>query len=69
MVSKFRAMNSNSISKDIILKHSTCNDIYLKYLGLNDFPKGNISSPFSTDKKPSFKVYQNNGTFKLEVGF
>ncbi|MBN8641123.1 MAG: DUF3874 domain-containing protein [Flavobacteriales bacterium] len=57
-------MNINSISKDVILKHTTCNDIYLKFLGLSDFPKGNISSPFSTDKRPSFKVYQNNGTFK-----
>ncbi len=56
-------MNSNSLNKDIILKHTTCNDIYTKFLGLNDFPKGNISSPFSDDKKPSFKVY-SNGTFK-----
>ena len=56
-------MNSNSLSKDIILKHTNCNDIYTKFLGLNDFPKSNISSPFSDDKKPSFKVY-TNGTFK-----
>ena len=46
------------------MKHTNCNDIYTKFLGLNDFPKGNISSPFSDDKKPSFKVYKFNGTFK-----
>lgn len=56
-------MNSNSISKDIILKHINCNDIYTKFLGTNEFLKRNISSPFSEDKKPSFKVY-SNGTFK-----
>ena len=60
---KFYGMNSNSLSKDIILKHTNCNDIYTKFLGLNDFPKSNISSPFSDDKKPSFKVY-SNGSFK-----
>lgn len=56
-------MKANSLSKDIILLHTNCNDIYTKFLGLTDFPKNNISSPFSDDKKPSFKVYQN-GTFK-----
>ena len=60
---KFYGMNSNSLSKDIILKHTNCKDIYTKFLGLNYFPKTNISSPFSDDKKPSFKVY-SNGTFK-----
>lgn len=35
----------------------------MTYLRLNDFPKGNISSPFTTDQKPSFKIY-SNGTFK-----
>lgn len=56
-------MNVNSISKDKILLHSNCNDIYTKFLGLNEFPKGNISSPFSDDTNPSFKVWKN-GTFK-----
>lgn len=56
-------MTAKSLSKDIILKHTTCKDIYTKFLGLNDFPKKNISSPFSEDKTPSFKVYEN-GTFK-----
>lgn len=56
-------MNANSLSKDKILLHTNCNAIYTKFLGLNDFPKNNISSPFSDDKKPSFKVYPN-GTFK-----
>lgn len=56
-------MNANSISKDKILLQTNCNEIYKHYLGLTEFPKGNISSPFSPDKKPSFKLY-NNGTFK-----
>ncbi len=56
-------MNANSLSKDIILEHTNCNDIYKKFLGLNDFPTRNISSPFSDDKNPSFKVWKN-GTFK-----
>lgn len=56
-------MNANSLSKDIILEHTNCNDIYTKFLGLNDFPTGNISSPFSDDKNPSFKVWKN-GSFK-----
>ncbi|WP_396177451.1 VapE domain-containing protein [Flavobacterium sp.] len=56
-------MNANSLSKDIILLHTNSNAIYTTYLGLNDFPKGNISSPFATDKNPSFKVYPN-GSFK-----
>ncbi len=56
-------MNSNSLSKDNILLQRNCNDIYIHFLGLSDFPKNNISSPFSEDKKPSFKVY-SNGTFK-----
>ena len=56
-------MNSNSLTKDIILQQTNCNEIYIKFLGLVEFPKGNISSPFSKDEKPSFKVY-TNGTFK-----
>lgn len=56
-------MNANSISKDKILLQTDCKEIYKHYLGLTEFPKGNISSPFTTDKKPSFKLY-DNGTFK-----
>lgn len=56
-------MNVNNLSKDTVLSQCSCNDIYTKFLGLSDFPKNNISSPFSEDKKPSFKVY-SNGTFK-----
>ncbi|WP_432671830.1 VapE domain-containing protein [Flavobacterium sp. SM2513] len=56
-------MNANSLSKDIILLHTNSNAIYTTYLGLNDFPKGNISSPFAPDKNPSLKVY-SNGSFK-----
>jgi len=56
-------MNLNSISKDKILSHTNCSDIYISFLGLNEFPKRNISSPFSKDEKPSFRIF-NNGTFK-----
>lgn len=52
-----------TISKGMILKEYTEIEIYTKFLNVATFPKGNISSPFSVDKKASFKVYQN-GTFK-----
>lgn len=38
-------------------------DIYLSFLKLSKFPTQNISSPFSEDKNPSFRLYKN-GTFK-----
>lgn len=56
-------MTSSILTKDIILQHTTTENIYLKFLGLTDFPKGNISSPFSEDKKASFKLYPD-GRFK-----
>jgi predicted P-loop ATPase len=62
-VLKNDTMYSNSISKDTILNNCNILDIYTKFLGLQSFPEKNISSPFSTDKNPSFKVYKN-GTFK-----
>lgn len=51
------------LSKDIIFSQTSVEDIYKKFLNLPEIPKGNISSPFSEDKKPSFKLYPN-GTFK-----
>ncbi len=51
------------LSKDMIFSQTTAEDIYKKFLNLSEFPKRNISSPFSEDKKPSFKLY-SNGTFK-----
>lgn len=51
------------LSKDMIFNHTTPEDIYRKFLNLPEIPKGNISSPFSEDKKPSFKLYPN-GSFK-----
>lgn len=56
-------MISNILTKDIIFSHTTPENIYLKFLNLSEFPKGNISSPFSEDKKASFKIHKN-GTFK-----
>jgi predicted P-loop ATPase len=51
------------LTKDMIYNHTTSEEIYKKFLNLPETPKGNISSPFSEDKKPSFKLY-NNGSFK-----
>ncbi|RAR50863.1 putative P-loop ATPase [Flavobacterium lacus] len=56
-------MMTHNIDKDTIFSQTTAENIFLKFLNLNEFPKGNISSPFSEDKNPSFKVYKN-GTFK-----
>lgn len=50
-------------SKDSILNQISEAEIFLKYLKLSEFPKGNISSPFSEDNTPSFKLNKNN-TFK-----
>ena len=51
------------MTKQQILQQVNPADIYLHYLHLDKIPAGNISSPFSEDKKPSFKLYQN-GTYK-----
>ncbi len=56
-------MNNNILTKDTILNNISAEKIYLKFLQLSDFPRNNISSPFSKDKNPSFKLY-SNGTFK-----
>jgi DNA primase len=56
-------MNSNSLSKDNILQQTSFQEIYKRFLGKTELPKGNISSPFSEDKNPSFKIYPN-GSFK-----
>lgn len=58
-------MNVNSISKDKILSHTNSKDIYTHYLGLTEFPKGNISSPFTEDKKPSFSLYNDGIDIKF----
>jgi predicted P-loop ATPase len=56
-------MTPLQLSKDMIFSQTTSEDIYKKFLNLPEFPKGNISSPFSEDRKPSFKLYPN-GSFK-----
>lgn len=56
-------MSSKTLTKDIIFSNTTAENIYAKFLNFTALPKGNISSPFSKDEKPSFKVYKN-GTFK-----
>lgn len=56
-------MAVSSQTKDSIFQYTTPGNIYLKFLNLTELPKGNISSPFSEDKKASFRVYKN-GTFK-----
>ncbi|MCA0349380.1 MAG: hypothetical protein LCH35_08980 [Bacteroidetes bacterium] len=59
-------MHSNSSIKDIILSQTTQEAIYTKFLGINDFPKKNISSPFSGDKNPSFNLYKENSIVKFK---
>jgi predicted P-loop ATPase len=56
-------MKTHNLDKDTIFNQTTPEKIFLKFLNLNEFPKGNISSPFSIDKNPSFKLYKN-GIFK-----
>lgn len=56
-------MNVKSASKEVILNQTTPEEIYMRFLNLTDFPKGNISSPYTKDDHPSFKVYKN-GSFK-----
>ena len=51
------------MKKEDVLNYATPQEIYFAFLNLSEFPKGNISSPFAEDKKPSFKLYKN-GTFK-----
>lgn len=51
------------MNKDIILSNVSPNQIFSHFLNLSDIPKGNISSPFSKDENPSFRVYPN-GSFK-----
>ena len=55
--------NKNSLSKDIILSKTSSLQIILHFLKLNDVPKANISSPFTEDKNPSFKINSNTETF------
>lgn len=51
-------MENYMLSKDTILQYISQEEIYLKFLGLNEFPKRNISSPFTADKNPSFSLYK-----------
>jgi len=52
------------ITKEEILQQIDPQDIFLKFLGLTEIPRGNISSPFAQDKNPSFKIYPETNTFK-----
>lgn len=51
------------MNKSNILEQVSPADIYLHFLSLDTFPSKNISSPFSEDQNPSFKLY-DNGDFK-----
>lgn len=53
-------MKTHNLDKDTIFSQTTPENIFLKFLNLTEFPKGNISSPFSEDKKPSFKLYKTD---------
>lgn len=62
-INNFSSMTTKNLSKDMLLSHISPIDITLNALKLNSFPNKNISSPFSEDKKPSFKVFKN-GNYK-----
>lgn len=49
------------MNKSTILSKIDEKSIYFKYLGINEIPKKNISSPFSEDKNPSFSMFEKNG--------
>lgn len=51
------------MDKSTILKQTTQEEIYNYYYGTGFKPYTKISSPFSEDQNPSFKVFKN-GTFK-----
>ncbi len=61
-------MIHNKISKDIIINQCAQEDIYLKFLGLTDFPKDmKVSNPFSTkDKNPSMHLYYDKSILKYK---
>lgn len=50
----------------MILKHVSELDIFMSFLGINEFPKKNISSPFSEDKNPSFSLYCSEKNSQLK---
>lgn len=56
-------METKILNKDTILSMVSPIDITLRVLNLNEQPKNNISSPFTEDKNPSFKIFKN-GNFK-----
>lgn len=51
------------MTKSDLFKKVTPGDIFCHYLKLDSFPNKNISSPFSKDERPSFKLFRN-GSFK-----
>ncbi|MEO9513230.1 MAG: VapE domain-containing protein [Flavobacteriaceae bacterium] len=51
------------MTKNDILSQISQQEVFLKFLKLQQFPNNNISSPFTADKNPSFKLYKN-GTYK-----
>lgn len=51
------------MNKNNILDCVSPETIYLHFLDLPDFPVKNISSPFTEDENPSFKLYKD-GSFK-----
>lgn len=52
------------MNKDNILQQVTPIDIFTAFLQIDKIPKGNISSPFTDDKNPSFKLYPKTNSFK-----
>lgn len=61
-------MKTNNLNKDNILSCISPIDITLNALGLTELPNKNISSPFTVDKNPSFKIFKNGKFYCYSTG-
>lgn len=61
-------MKTNNLNKDNILSCISPIDITLNALGLTELPNKNISSPFTEDKNPSFKIFKNGKFYCYSTG-
>ena len=61
-------MKTNNLNKDNILSCISPIDITLNALGLTELPNKNISSPFTEDKNPSFKIFKNGNFYCFSTG-
>ncbi|WP_264558642.1 CHC2 zinc finger domain-containing protein [Flavobacterium sp. N2270] len=55
--------SKNILTKDIILSKTNQLQIILHFLKLKEIPRANISSPFTKDNNPSFKINSKEETY------